>query len=103
VLGIALTQVQNLALGFVELHEVCTGPSLKLVKVPLDGIPSHQCVNHTTQSQLDMQVLSAVEICDTLQPFIELFSSLHLVCSAWFSPLYLMTAIANHLLISGIC
>jgi len=40
VLGIVLTQVQDLALGLVELHEVCTGSPLKLVKVPLDGIPS---------------------------------------------------------------
>ncbi|KAK4830184.1 hypothetical protein QYF61_008975 [Mycteria americana] len=49
VLGIAPTQVQDLALGLVELHEVCTGPPLKPVKVPLDGIPSLQRVDHTTQ------------------------------------------------------
>ena len=29
--------MQDLALGLVELHEVCTGPLLKPVKVPLDG------------------------------------------------------------------
>ena len=44
--GIALTHVQDLALGLVDLHEVRTGPPLKPVK---DGIPSLQCVNHTTQ------------------------------------------------------
>ncbi|KAK4825708.1 hypothetical protein QYF61_002067 [Mycteria americana] len=49
VLGIALTHVQDLALGLVELHEVCTGPPLKPVKVSLDSIPSLQCVDHTTQ------------------------------------------------------
>ncbi|KAK4831319.1 hypothetical protein QYF61_016808 [Mycteria americana] len=49
VLGIALTHVQVLALGLVELPEVCTGPPLKPVKVPLDGIPSLQCVDCTTQ------------------------------------------------------
>ncbi|KAK4827359.1 hypothetical protein QYF61_017284 [Mycteria americana] len=38
--GIALTQVQDLALGLVELHEVRMGPPLKPVKVPLDGISS---------------------------------------------------------------
>jgi len=38
--GVALTQVQDLALGLVEPHEVHTGPLLKLVQVPLDGIPS---------------------------------------------------------------
>ncbi|KAK4823457.1 hypothetical protein QYF61_002293 [Mycteria americana] len=46
VLGIAPTHVQDLALGLCEVH---TGPPLKPVKVPLDGIPSHQCVNRTTQ------------------------------------------------------
>jgi len=40
VLGIVLTQMQDLALGLVELHEVHTGPPLKAVQVPLDGIPS---------------------------------------------------------------
>ena len=48
-LGIALIQVQDLALGLVEPHEVCIGPPLKPVQVPLDGIPSLQCVNRTTQ------------------------------------------------------
>jgi len=28
---------------------VCTDPLVKTVKVPLDGIPSLQCVNYTTQ------------------------------------------------------
>ncbi|KAK4808881.1 hypothetical protein QYF61_007996 [Mycteria americana] len=49
VLGIAPTQVQNFALGLVELHEVRTGPPLKPVQVPLDGIPSLQRVDCTTQ------------------------------------------------------
>ncbi|KAK4829865.1 hypothetical protein QYF61_007257 [Mycteria americana] len=47
--GIAPTQVQDLALGFVEPHEVHMGPLLKLVQVPLDGIPSLRHVNCTTQ------------------------------------------------------
>ncbi|KAK4830748.1 hypothetical protein QYF61_013198 [Mycteria americana] len=49
VLGIAPTRVQDLALGLVEFHEVCMGPPLKPVKVPLDGIPSLQCVDHIAQ------------------------------------------------------
>ena len=51
VLGIALAQMEALALalGLVEPHEVCTGPSLKPVQVPLDGSPSFHCVDHTTQ------------------------------------------------------
>ena len=49
VLGIALIYVPDLALGLVELHEVCMGPPLKPVKVSLDGIPSLQHVDRTTQ------------------------------------------------------
>ncbi|KAK4816210.1 hypothetical protein QYF61_013448, partial [Mycteria americana] len=44
-----LTQVQYLALGLVEPHEVYMGPLLELVQVPLDGIPLLRCVNLTTQ------------------------------------------------------
>ncbi|KAK4830182.1 hypothetical protein QYF61_008973 [Mycteria americana] len=47
--GVALTQVQDPALGLVEPHEVPIGPLLQLVQVPLDGIPSLRGVNHTTQ------------------------------------------------------
>ncbi|KAK4813810.1 hypothetical protein QYF61_026414, partial [Mycteria americana] len=46
---IAPTQVQNVALGLVEPHEVHTGPLLELVQVPLDGILSLRRVNCTTQ------------------------------------------------------
>ena len=49
VLGIVLTHVMDLALHLVELHEVCTGPPLKPAQVPLDDIPSLECVNCTTQ------------------------------------------------------
>lgn len=37
-LGIAVTQVQDLALDHIALHEVCMGPSLEPVKVALDGV-----------------------------------------------------------------
>ncbi|KAK4810053.1 hypothetical protein QYF61_005116 [Mycteria americana] len=47
--GVALTQVQELALGLVEPHEVHMGPLLKLVQVSLGGILSLRHVNHTTQ------------------------------------------------------
>ncbi|KAK4823530.1 hypothetical protein QYF61_003039 [Mycteria americana] len=49
IVGLALTQVQDPALGLVEPHEVHTGPLLKLVQVPLNGIPSLRRVNCTTQ------------------------------------------------------
>jgi len=49
VLGVALTQMQDLALGLVELHEVHMGSLVKSVKVPLYGIPSLKCINWTAQ------------------------------------------------------
>ncbi|KAK4832883.1 hypothetical protein QYF61_026433 [Mycteria americana] len=49
ILGVAVTHVQDLALGLVEPHEVHMGPLLKLVQVLLDGIPSFWHVNRTTQ------------------------------------------------------
>ena len=49
VLGVALSHVQDFALGLAEPHEVCTGPPLKPVQDPLDGIPFLQRVNHTSQ------------------------------------------------------
>ncbi|KAK4810611.1 hypothetical protein QYF61_007348 [Mycteria americana] len=45
--GVALTQVQDLALGLVEPHEIHMGPLLELAQVPLDGIPVPQaCQPH---------------------------------------------------------
>jgi len=47
--GIALTQVQDLSLGLVDLHRVSMGPVLRSVYVLLDGIPFLQQINCTTQ------------------------------------------------------
>lgn len=41
-------QVQDLVLGFAELHEAGISPPIMATKVPLDGIPSLQYTNHTT-------------------------------------------------------
>jgi len=49
VLVIAPTQVQDLAFGLAELHEVLTSLPLKPVQVPLDGIPSLQHFDPITQ------------------------------------------------------
>ena len=49
VAGVAPIQMQDLALGFVEPHEVHTGPLVELVQVPLDGISSFWYVKRTTQ------------------------------------------------------
>jgi len=48
ILGIALAQVQDLALGLVEPHKVHVGTVLGLVQVPLGDIPALRCVEHTT-------------------------------------------------------
>lgn len=45
---IALTQVQDLPFFIVEFHEVGTGPPLKPVQVPLDGILFLQHVDCST-------------------------------------------------------
>jgi len=47
--GVAPPQMQDIALHLVEPHEVYKGPFLKLIQVPLDGIPSFWHVNCTTQ------------------------------------------------------
>jgi len=39
-LKIAPNQVQDLAHDLLYLHEVHSGPPLKPVRIPLDGIPS---------------------------------------------------------------
>ena len=48
-MGVALTEVQELAFGFVEAHEVHLGLLLKPVYVPLNGILSLWCVDRTPQ------------------------------------------------------
>jgi len=49
ILGAAVTQSQDSALGLVELRGVHIGPVLELVQVPLGGIPSLSCVDRITQ------------------------------------------------------
>ncbi|PKU46206.1 hypothetical protein llap_3480 [Limosa lapponica baueri] len=49
VLGITLTRMQDLTFGLVEFYEVGMRTDLKPVQVPLDGLPSFQCINSTTQ------------------------------------------------------
>jgi len=38
--GITLTDVHDLALDLIELHDTYKGPLPKAFKIPLDGIPS---------------------------------------------------------------
>lgn len=48
-LQIALTHVQDLSLGLVEIHVFLTGPSLEPVKVLLDVIPFLHHVDCTSR------------------------------------------------------
>ncbi|PKU44723.1 hypothetical protein llap_4997 [Limosa lapponica baueri] len=47
--GVALTQLQDLALGLFDPHEVHIGPLLEPAQITLDGILSLRCVNNSTQ------------------------------------------------------
>ncbi|KAF4794877.1 hypothetical protein TURU_097864 [Turdus rufiventris] len=47
--GVALIQVQHLALGLAKSHEIPTCPLLKLVEIHVEGILSFRCVNHSIQ------------------------------------------------------
>lgn len=49
VLGIALTHMQDLGLGLVELRKVHTDPLLQPVQIPLEAIPFPLHSRHTTQ------------------------------------------------------
>lgn len=60
ILGVAPTHVQVLGLGHVEFNEVHTGPLLKPVKVPRDGIPSTKCINCTTELGVPCQLAKGV-------------------------------------------
>ncbi|KAK4824075.1 hypothetical protein QYF61_010586, partial [Mycteria americana] len=47
--GVAVTQVQDLALGLVEPHTIDLGPSIQPVQVPLQSLPTLQQINTPTQ------------------------------------------------------
>ena len=66
--GLALTQVQNLSLGLVELHEVLASAPLQLMQVPLDGLSSCWYVNCTTQLGVISKLAGSA-----LHPFLDLF------------------------------
>ncbi|KAK4814188.1 hypothetical protein QYF61_011911 [Mycteria americana] len=47
--GIAVAQVQDLALGLVEPHTIDLGPSIQPVQVPLQSLPTLKQINTPTQ------------------------------------------------------
>lgn len=53
----ASTQVQDLAFGFVDPHDVLLGPLLKPIQVLLHGILSLWYVDHTPQSSVTCKLL----------------------------------------------
>ncbi|KAK4813607.1 LOW QUALITY PROTEIN: hypothetical protein QYF61_011953, partial [Mycteria americana] len=47
--GVAVTQVQDLALGLVKPHTIDLGPSIQPVQVPLQSLPTLKQINTPTQ------------------------------------------------------
>ncbi|KAK4823558.1 hypothetical protein QYF61_003302 [Mycteria americana] len=47
--GVAVTQVQDLALGLLEPHTIDLGPSIQPVQVPLQSLPTLKQINTPTQ------------------------------------------------------
>ncbi|KAK4815167.1 hypothetical protein QYF61_017663 [Mycteria americana] len=47
--GVVVTQVQDPALGLVEPHTIDLGPSIQLVQVPLQSLPTLKQINTPTQ------------------------------------------------------
>ncbi|KAK4826799.1 hypothetical protein QYF61_011607 [Mycteria americana] len=47
--GVAVAQVQDLALGLVEPHTIDLGPSIQPVQVPLQSLPTLKQINTPTQ------------------------------------------------------
>ncbi|KAK4810832.1 hypothetical protein QYF61_008804 [Mycteria americana] len=47
--GVAVAQVQDLALGLVKPHTIDLGPSIQPVQVPLQSLPTLQKINTPTQ------------------------------------------------------
>jgi len=82
VLGFALAHVQDLALGVVELDEVHIDPPRQPVQVPLDGIPSLQRVNRTTQLGVVGKLAE-----DALDPTVHVISKDFEQCQSRYQPL----------------
>ncbi|KAK4823935.1 hypothetical protein QYF61_008321 [Mycteria americana] len=66
-LGVAVTQVQDLALGLVETHTIDLGPSIQPVQVPLQSLPTLQQIN--TPAQLGV-ICKLAE--GALDPFVQI-------------------------------
>lgn len=59
------TQVQDLVLWFVDLHQICAGPSLQPVEVSLNGSTTVWCLSHS--SQVCIVALAERAVCPIVQ------------------------------------
>ncbi|KAK4829607.1 hypothetical protein QYF61_005707 [Mycteria americana] len=65
--GVAVAQVQDLALGLVEPHTIDLGPSIQPVQVPLQSLPTLQQINTPTQLGVICKLAES-----TLDPFVQI-------------------------------
>ncbi|KAK4831242.1 hypothetical protein QYF61_016474 [Mycteria americana] len=65
--GVAVAQVQDLALGLVEPHTIDLGPSIQPVQVPLQSLPTLQQINTPTQLGVICKLTES-----TLDPFVQI-------------------------------
>ncbi|KAK4816020.1 hypothetical protein QYF61_011010 [Mycteria americana] len=65
--GVAVAQVQDLALGLVEPHTIDLGPSIQPVQVPLQSLPTLKQINTPTQLGVVCKLTES-----TLDPFVQI-------------------------------
>ncbi|KAK4822017.1 hypothetical protein QYF61_006865 [Mycteria americana] len=65
--GVAVAQVQDLALGLVKPHTIDLGPSIQPVQVPLQSLPTLQQINTPTQLGVVCNLTES-----TLDPFVQI-------------------------------
>ncbi|KAK4824504.1 hypothetical protein QYF61_015902 [Mycteria americana] len=64
--GVAVAQVQDLALGLVKPHTIDLGPSIQPVQVPLQSLPTLKQINTPTQLGVVCKLTES-----TLDPFVQ--------------------------------
>ncbi|KAK4832342.1 hypothetical protein QYF61_021871 [Mycteria americana] len=65
--GVAVAQVQDLALGLVEPHTIGLGPSIQPVQVPLQSLPTLKQINTPAQLGVICKLTA-----DALDPFVQI-------------------------------
>jgi len=84
--GIAASPVQDLAVLFVELHEVSVSPFLQPVEVPLDGITPLCCISHSSQCCITSKLAEGA-LCSIIQIICQEVSSIGPSVEPWGTPL----------------